>query len=919
MATAVGLSLCAPGMARAALESKNAYLDSAIQLENKNDLKGAEIQLRNAAEQEPNNGAIRVELAKVYLKLGNPSAAQAELAIARQNNVKEEQLAPLLAQAFLEAGDAGNLLRNVPAGNRPAKIESLVRTYRAIAAMSLGELDNANTMLRDAERLDPASAMPKITAARILLLQKQYKAAELKANQALSIAPNDSTALEVKGLALMLQGNPSGAMGQFNAALSHNPRDVQVLLDRANLEANRNQLEAAENDLRAVRAISPNIVMAMYISALVDTKKGDFKSADAALEKVRPAMDQFPDAYFLAGEVKYKLNQFAQAENYFNKYIAQRHDQPRAFEILGALALRRNESGRAVTMLERAYQLAPNDPNIAALLAQAYVAHGDARKAAALMDKTAAQHPANGTLQSERALTHFATGDSSGTSLSELNNLFNTPGGELMAAPPLILAQLRAGKADDAAKTAEQMVKHDPANLLYQELLGTARAAQHNYPAAESIFKGVLAKKPSLLAARHNLAEVYLATNRGNDAVALFRDWLSKNPADLKAKTTLAEIYLQKKDYGNAEALLKDMQAGAQTDSGAGLQLAHVYEQQKRWPDAIATARALQAKFPKDQAVLDTLGRIYSESGDQSSSVAVYKSATAQFPQSAFLWKNYGVALYASKNMPAALDALTKALTLEPGNQQLERALVNLTYQTKGVAAAQALGQSFESPNSQLPLGALLTADALYKDGKHDAAIALLETSQKQKPSSAAAAVLAKYYAADGKAPKAIATLEEWSKAHPDDVLVRYGLAQLYGSSGNSTAALAQFEWLVGKRPNDPVVLNNLAWLYSQKNDPRARQTAERAYKLAPQSGDVADTLGWIVLQQGDVVNGLKYLQIASRLSPQSFTVQLHLAIAMTKNNQPQNARPILERLLNSSADASVKNSAQEALAKLGG
>ena len=68
--------------------------------------------------------------------------------------------------------------------------------------------------------------------------------------------------------------------------------------------------------------------------------------------------------------------------------------------------------------------------------------------------------------------------------------MFATDAGEKVAGPPLVLSELRAGNADKAAQVAEKLVAEKPDLELYQVLLGLARAAQKDYPAAEKIFRG---------------------------------------------------------------------------------------------------------------------------------------------------------------------------------------------------------------------------------------------------------------------------------------------------------------------------------------------------------------------------------------------------------------------------------------------
>src|ERR1700682_2812101 len=87
----------AAGGALAAASEADSYVQSAQELIKKNDLKGAEIQLRNATQKAPADGAIRLQLAEVYLRMGNSSAAEAELLRATQRGAPPAPLASLLS------------------------------------------------------------------------------------------------------------------------------------------------------------------------------------------------------------------------------------------------------------------------------------------------------------------------------------------------------------------------------------------------------------------------------------------------------------------------------------------------------------------------------------------------------------------------------------------------------------------------------------------------------------------------------------------------------------------------------------------------------------------------------------------------------------------------------------------------------
>jgi cytochrome c-type biogenesis protein CcmH/NrfG len=119
------------------------------------------------------------------------------------------------------------------------------------------------------------------------------------------------------------------------------------------------------------------------------------------------------------------------------------------------------------------------------------------------------------------------------------------------------------------------------------------------------------------------------------------------------------------------------------------------------------------------------------------------------------------------------------------------------------------------------------------------------------------------------------------------------------------------------KNPDAPIALNNLANLYYWEKDPRALDTAERAYKLLPDSPTVADTLGWILVGQGKTPRGLDLLQKAAATDPKNPVVNYHLAAALAKSGEKVQARKILESLLSGEQKFPEREAAQLLLKQL--
>jgi putative PEP-CTERM system TPR-repeat lipoprotein len=897
-------------------DDARSYLQSAHELEKKNNFRAAEIQLRNAAQAAPGDAAIRVELAQIYLKLGNPNAAQAELFDARFRGAREEMLAPLMAQALLEMGDFANLLKNVPEGHRPAKVESMVRTYRGLAAFALGETDRARASLADAERLDPKSTLPLGGETRMLIERGQLDAAWQKANQVLKLDPKNADAIDAKGLILAARGDIGGAMQQFAAAIAIDPSN-RALLDRANLEIVHRNLDAAEKDLRAVFKSRPDSMIAVYLQTTIDAEKGKLKEADALLARLRPAMSGFPPAYLIAAQVKLKLNQLDAAQDFAQKFIAKRSDNSRAYVILGSIALKRGDSEGAIAAFEKAVQLAPNDVNTMGALGQAFVAHGDLDKARAIFNQAVLKAPGNAPLATERALTDFATGDRA-ASVAALSEIFKGGKGSLLAGPPLVIEALQVGQVDVAEAAARALVARDPGNASYQELLAVVRIEQHDFAGAESLLRDLLGKQPNLSSARRDLAGVYFATNRATQAKALYQERLRANPKDVDSLESLADIAFREKDDNTAINLLTQAQAALPSNPKPSLQILAILEARKKWPDAIRRARALQPQFAVQPAVRDALAHLYWESGDHAAAAAAYKSAIAKFPKYAPMFAHYAAILATEKDYATAATMASRAVQIEPRNIDLKRALVTLTYLAKGTDAALAASQSVSRDDKTGNAAVLMTAGVLDSNNNRVGAIALLEKRQAQNPSAAVVVGLASLYQRDHRLDKALTVLESWAATHPADTDVRFALGQIESAEGKFDQALAQYEWLAAHKPDNPVILNNLAWLYDWKHDSRARATAERAIRLAPASGTVADTLGWILVKQGDTAGATKYLAQASATQRGNGTIQYHYAVALSKAGKSDQARDILQRLLKQNVSADTRSAAESLLAKIG-
>jgi Flp pilus assembly protein TadD len=98
-----------------------------------------------------------------------------------------------------------------------------------------------------------------------------------------------------------------------------------------------------------------------------------------------------------------------------------------------------------------------------------------------------------------------------------------------------------------------------------------------------------------------------------------------------------------------------------------------------------------------------------------------------------------------------------------------------------------------------------------------------------------------------------------------------------------------------------------------QARDPkRAISLLTVAMKAMPNSPDVADTLGWVKLQQKDAAGGLDLLDKAHKLKPQDGSITYHLVLALDANGKRDAAREMLKSLLASGAQFKDRPAAEK-------
>ena len=144
-------------------------------------------------------------------------------------------------------------------------------------------------------------------------------------------------------------------------------------------------------------------------------------------------------------------------------------------------------------------------------------------------------------------------------------------------------------------------------------------------------------------------------------------------------------------------------------------------------------------------------------------------------------------------------------------------------------------------------------------------------------------------------------------------------LSSLYLQVHNVQDAEQQLDAVLAIRHNDVSALNNLAWVKQQQGDlTTAKALGERAYFETPLP-EVADTLGWILAQQGDTAKALLLLsQAINAQAPAARAIaEYHYGSVLNTAGRVDDARTQLARAVASKAAFPDRDKARALLASL--
>lgn len=896
-----------PASAKIEPEASREYYEKAQSYVAQDKLRAAVIELKNALQRNPQNGEARLLLGQVYVRLGDGSAAEKELRVARRHGISADRTVVVLARALLLQGQFEALLAETDTAAANSAFEPEVGLLRAEALAGLGRPAEARQGYDAIVQSHPDDSRAYVGLARLALQERHFEDAEAQAKAALARNPGLGEALLVLAEARRLRGDVEPSLDLYRQAIDSETRSAIKLRAQLGLASGLIALRRDGEAEETLEAVDPSVPLGAYLRALIKMREKDFKSARRILDEAAPRLENFVPAQFLFGIVYFAADELEIARNWLIRHLRAQPANLQARKILAAALLRLNAVPDVIEALEPALAQAPDDPQVLMLLGNAYLRSGRSQEASELLQRAAEVAPQDPRVLSQLAVSHLATGEYD-ESLAALNASLDLDADATTLGYALAFMHLRSGAFDEALKIAQELRARFPDSAVAANLEGGAYAALGQVAQARESFETVLRIEPQFHQARTNLAVLKVRDGDIEGAEAEYRSVLENDPGYAQALLGMAGVARQRQDKAATRTWLEKAVAANPEMPQPSFALADDHLAAGETAAALEVLTDLAGHQPDNPQVLARLGSVQERAGEPDAAVATYRRLL-EVSGSADARLLLARAELAAGDAAAARRDLEAALEARPDHLPTVEALFRLVSQAEGPQETLAYAERLRQRYPGTSWGAKVVGDLHRAAGRTEEALAAYEEGWAERPTAALAIALFHGRYAQGEGEAALRPLQDWLTKHPGDDPVRLALAEGLLGQGKLAEARATYEELKQTQGSNPVVWNNLAWLYQQSGDDRAVAHGEKALELAPDQPAIMDTLGWILLDDGQVARAADLLRQASAAAPDNPDIAYHYAAALHRKGEAVAAKEVLQAVLES--DKAFANKAE--------
>ncbi len=876
-------------------------LDDARQALKNNEYKVAVIHLKNHLKETPKDAQARFLLGDIYLRTGKIEASLKELGRAHQYAPDNSDYLFRYADSLQTAGQYQKIIELFQQNTALKKTDTKRLAYVAYAHLGLKELTQAKDLFEQANQQGD-NVMALNGLASIALHEKELTQAGDFLSRALLVSPDNTNSLKLKAKLYNLNKQPKQALSLYNQLIQKNSTDLSLYLDRAMTHLILKQNKEASSDLQIVLDKIKLHPQANLMLAQILLQEKNFNEARLAAQNVLKVSPDNAQALFILGTAHLGLKNLSQADKNLTLYLSQYPDDLRAQSLLANVYLAQGNPRQALLILQGVDSDA-RDKSLALqlTLADSYFAVGDYPRGIASLKKARILAPDNKKIQNRLIAAQLQTGEID-NAVDELEVLSASGQAQDNHNYLLISSYIKQNKLDNAQDKVSQLLKQSPDNTILSTLDALITQLKGNNKQAQEKYDAILKTHKDNVPAHMGLARLFISQNNWQAARSQFNQVTAIQPDNYKAYLGLAAIAQKQEDAQQTEhyflAAMNAVKDNIDTRLAIADLLSRWYNSQKQQDKILQLANDLHQTAPDETKVLAFLAKAQLLNKQKPQAIETLDKLVQKDRQDikyrALLAKLLGSD---PDKTQQALSLIDEAIAIAPENVSLYIIKAELLLRSKQYTQALDLAKSLQAQFKQNIIGKVLEADIYRAQSQYKKALPLYQqvydsSADKQVLNSLVDTLILLKQNND-----AIKLLIKFTQQHPEDIQSLFKLASLYHQDKQMNKARKVYEDILNIDPTNVITLNNLAWIVLDTNVNKALSMAQRAHEQRPASPAIKDTYGYFLAKAGEPEKGLKLIQEAAQALPQDNDIQYHLAYALHKTGDNNQAIIILKQI----------------------
>lgn len=455
---------------------------------------------------------------------------------------------------------------------------------------------------------------------------------------------------------------------------------------------------------------------------------------------------------------------------------------------------------------------------------------------------------------------------------------------------------------------AELWLEIDPDNLQALRISAIQSVKRNELEAALGYMEQILdqggdADFDSLAAMAGNLP-----SEQQHELLALYEKLASRHPGTPELEYSIALLL---KITGDPEAGLKRLEpllADEPNFQPAIILKGDLLYQTDRIDEALEHLLVNTRRFPASRQMGTLYGRMLISEGELQAAQDEFSRLVKRYPDNPGLRLSHALVALENGQLELAKEELTQLI--EQGHHTSEASYYLGRIEDEAGNTEQAIGyyRSVEQGTYYFP--ALARASALMTaEGKLDEALENIRSMRNANPKQAdkfwllEVNLLLDQSLQQEALEAASGALEEY----PENLQIRYARAMLFDAMEQPANAETDLRHIVENDPDNAVALNALGYILTAQTDrlKEARGYIEQALTLDPENPAILDSMGWVLLQEGQIEPALNYLSRAWAAYPDP-EVAAHYGEALWMSGAEEQAQIIWKEGLEQEADHTV-------------